>query len=136
MGDKCIFCDIVSKKIDSVTLYDDDNFIAILDKFPTAKGHILVIPKNHHKDIFDAPKETVDNALFVAKKICLALKQLGYDNINLLQNNGEIAGQSVFHFHLHIIPRAENDNVTISFNSQMEEDENLLKLKNEILKFM
>lgn len=136
MEDKCIFCDIINKKIGSVTVYEDDSFIAILDKFPTAKGHILIIPKKHHKDIFDAPNETLENALIIAKNICIALKKLGYDNINLLQNNGEVAGQSVFHFHLHIIPRKKDDNVTIEFNSQMEEDEVLLKLKDEILKFM
>lgn len=136
MEDKCIFCDIINKKIGSITVYEDNDFIAILDKFPTAEGHILVIPKSHHKDIFDAPAKTVENALVIAQKICKALKSMGYDNINLLQNNGEIAGQSVFHFHLHIIPRKENDNVKIEFNSKMEEDEKLLNMKNDILKFI
>lgn len=136
MSENCIFCKIINKEIPSVIVYEDDNFVAILDKFPTAKAHVLVIPKIHEENIFTASDITTKNILFVAKKICLALNNMGYNNINLLQNNGEIAGQTINHFHLHLVPREENDKVTIEFNSEMEDDDKLAEIKDEIVKCM
>lgn len=136
MDNNCIFCDIVNKKINSVIVYEDNDFIGILDKFPTAKAHILVIPKLHQEDIFSADDKMLSNVLVIAKKICNALKKMGYNDINILQNNGSLAGQSVFHYHVHIIPREISDNVKIEFNSQMQEDEVLINIKDEILKYI
>ncbi len=136
MENDCIFCKIINKEIPSTTIYEDESFIAILDKFPTANAHILVIPKVHQANIFEADENVLKNILVVAKKLCEALEKMGYSNINLLQNNGEVAGQTVHHLHLHLIPREENDRVVIKFDSKMEEDENLNKIKSEILKYM
>ncbi len=132
----CIFCKIVNDEIPNVKLYEDENFIAILDKFPTAKGHILVMPKKHEENIFEASELTVSLILPVIQKICLALKKMGFSEINIIQNNGEVAGQTVMHLHFHIIPRNIDDNVKIAFNSQMAEDAELNILKDEILKYM
>ncbi len=136
MENNCIFCNIANKSMNAVILYEDSKFVAILDKFPTAYGHVLIIPKVHQPNIFDADDDMLSDILIVAKKICNALKKLGYEDINILQNNGAIAGQSVFHYHMHIIPRKSDDNVKIEFDSQMQEDEDLINIKIEILKFM
>ncbi len=132
----CIFCRIVNNEMPSVKLYEDENFIAIFDKFPTAKGHILVMPKKHEENIFEASNSTISMILPIIQKICLALKKMGFSEINVLQNNGVVAGQTVMHLHFHIIPRAVDDNVNISFNSNMAEDSELLELKEEILKYI
>ncbi len=136
MANDCIFCKIINKEIPSVTIYEDDSFIAILDKFPTAYGHVLVMPKEHQENIFEASEETLKNILVVAKKILDAFKKMGIENVNLLQNNGEVAGQTVNHLHLHLIPRTSDDNVEIIFDSKMKDDSDLLNIKELITKNM
>lgn len=136
MNDNCIFCKIINKDIPSVTIYEDDLFIAILDKFPTAKYHILVLPKQHEENIFMLSKETKQNILEVVSKICNALKKLGINDINILQNNGEKAGQTVNHFHMHIIPRFDDDKEIINFYSKEEDDDILLKYRDDINRFL
>ncbi len=136
MEKDCIFCNIANKSMNAVILYEDSDFVAFLDKFPTAFGHVLIIPKVHQANIFEADDNMLAKILIIAKKICNALKELGYEDINILQNNGVNAGQSVFHYHIHIIPRKSDDNVKIEFDSKMQEDEVLNNIKNEILKFM
>ncbi len=133
---ECIFCKIVNNEMPSVKLYEDENFVAIFDKFPTVKGHILVMPKKHEANIFEASDKTINLIMPIIQRICLALKKMGYSEINLLQNNGEVAGQTVKHLHFHIIPRTTDDNVKICFDSKMAEDADLSSLKNEILKYM
>ncbi len=133
---ECIFCKIINNEIPSVKIYEDESFIAILDKFPTAKAHILVMPKKHEENIFEASEETTKNIFPVVQKIAIALKKMGYGEINILQNNGEIAGQTVMHLHIHLIPREENDNVKILFDSKMCEDFVLEEIKNKINKYL
>ena len=108
----CIFCLIANGVIPSNTVYEDDDFRAILDLSPASKGHTLLIPKEHAADLFELPEETCAKALCVAKKIAAAVKEVMHaDGVNILQNNGESAGQTVKHFHIHIIPRKEGDHV-------------------------
>lgn len=112
--DNCIFCKIAAGSIPSNTLYEDGDFRVILDISPAAKGHAIVLPKNHMADLFSIEADTASKALPVISKTAAALKKvLGCDGINILQNNGEAAGQSVFHLHFHIIPRYNNDNFVI-----------------------
>ena len=104
--DDCIFCKIANGEIPSTTLYEDEKFRVILDLGPASKGHSLVIPKEHFEDLFDLSKEYSSEVLSVAQKVGNAFKQgLSAEGFNIVQNNGEIAGQTVKHFHLHIIPR-------------------------------
>ncbi|MFI3174186.1 MAG: HIT family protein [Bacillota bacterium] len=111
----CIFCKMVNKEIPSGTLFEDDDFLVILDKFPATKGHVLVIPKVHAATIFDLSKEQSEKIFPLVTKIANQLKKnLPLEGLNLLQNNGEIAGQSVPHFHIHLIPRYKDDGVVIS----------------------
>ncbi|MBO4873347.1 MAG: HIT family protein [Lachnospiraceae bacterium] len=106
----CIFCKIAAGEIPSTALYEDDKVRVILDLGPAARGHALVLPKRHYKDATTMPKTLLGHVMKVGAKIGAAqMKAFGYDGFNLIQNNGEAAGQSVFHFHLHVIPRKAGD---------------------------
>ena len=116
MADNCIFCKIANGEIPSATLYEDEEFRVILDLGPASKGHALILPKSHAANLFELPEETAGKAMVLAKKIAATLKEgLHADGINLVQNNGEAAGQTVMHFHLHVIPRYENDTVNVNW---------------------
>ena len=108
MDNNCIFCKIAAGDIPSTTLYDDDEFRVILDLGPASVGHALILPKDHFKDVCELPAEWAAKVLPLAARIGSAMKEaLGCAGFNLVQNNGTEAGQTVFHFHLHIIPRYE-----------------------------
>ena len=108
MKDDCIFCKLANGVFETNTLYVDDQFRVIFDASPATKGHVLIIPKEHYANAFEMPEELIGDAYKLAKKIATVLKEItGCDGINILQNNGEVAGQTVFHFHIHIIPRYE-----------------------------
>lgn len=110
----CVFCDIVNGKIPCYKLYESDNVLAFLDISQATKGHTLVIPKKHYESLYDLNEEVAKEIITVAKKIALLLKdKLNVTNVNLLNNSGELAGQEVKHFHLHVIPRYTKDDVTI-----------------------
>jgi len=112
--DNCIFCKIIDGSIPSTVVYEDDDFKAIMDIAPAAKGHVLILPKKHCADLLSIDPDVAAKALGVASKIANAQKKaLGCDGINLLQNSGEAAWQSVFHLHIHLIPRYNNDNLSL-----------------------
>ena len=107
--DNCIFCKIANGEIPSATLYEDEDFRVILDLGPASKGHALILPKAHAANIYELPDETAGKAMILAKKMAGKLRDaLNCDGFNVVQNNGEIAGQTVFHFHMHLIPRYKN----------------------------
>jgi len=121
--ENCIFCKIIAGDIPSSVIYEDDDFKVILDISPAAKGHAIIIPKKHFANIFEVEDDIAGKALNVAKKVAKAIKdELGCDGINILQNNGEAAGQSVFHIHFHVIPRYHEDNVKMSWVPGKYED--------------
>lgn len=102
----CVFCKIISGEIPSHTIYEDDEFKVILDVSPATKGHALILPKKHYADIYEIEEETAGNAMKLAKRLASQMtKVLKCDGFNILQNNHEVAGQTVFHFHMHLIPR-------------------------------
>lgn len=106
----CIFCRIANGEIPSATVYEDGQVRVILDLGPAARGHALVLPKEHFKDSAAAPEALLGHVMAVGARIGEAqMKAFGADGFNLIQNNGEAAGQSVFHLHLHVIPRKEGD---------------------------
>ncbi len=108
--DNCIFCKLANGEIPTRSIYQDDTFNVILDADPATKGHALILPKDHYANLFELPDEVAAKAFVLAKKLAAVMKErLHADGLNLVQNNGEIAGQTVFHFHLHLIPRYEND---------------------------
>lgn len=116
MAENCIFCKIANGEIPAATLYEDEDFRVILDLGPASKGHALILPKQHAADLFELPYEVAAKVLPLAKTIAARLKEgLGADGINLVQNNGKAAGQTVFHFHMHLIPRYQNDTVNVTW---------------------
>ena len=129
----CIFCKIANGEIPSSTIYEDDKFRVILDLSPSAAGHALIIPKAHFRNIFDLDDATAADLFVLAKKIaCAAKKALNCDGLNIVQNNEEIAGQTVFHFHMHIIPRYINDGQSILWKPGTSDPETLKNLAAKI----
>ena len=129
----CIFCKIAAGEIPSATLYEDENFRVILDIAPAAKGHAILLPKKHAANLFEADEEMLAKALPVVKKVSAALcKTLNCDGINILQNNGEAAGQTVFHLHIHMIPRYKEDTVKIGWAQGSYSEGEAAKLAEEI----
>lgn len=127
--DDCIFCKIANGDIPSASVYEDEDFRVILDIAPAAKGHALILPKNHYSNVWELGQKESEKVMALAAKISAAQKKaLDCDGINLLQNNGEAAGQSVFHFHMHLIPRYENDGVEIPWKTLSYEEGEIEKV--------
>ena len=121
--ENCIFCKLANGDIPTATVYEDEYLRAIMDAAPANKGHIIILPKSHAADIYELEDEYVSRAFVLAKKLAVALKKLtGCDGVNILQNNGEAAGQTVFHFHVHVIPRFKNDDCAIVWKPTSYED--------------
>ncbi len=126
----CIFCKIAAGEIPSATLYEDEDFRVILDLGPASKGHALIIPKEHYRNLYDIDEDIAAKAIVLAKKMITKLTDvLGCDGYNIVQNNEECAGQTVFHFHMHMIPRYKGDKVGLGWHMGELTDED----KNEIL---
>ena len=109
MKENCIFCKIVKKELPCVKIYEDSNTLAFLDISPVNFGHTLVIPKKHFRNALDTPDKVISKLFKIGKKIAKALRKNGAHGINISMNNEEASGQSVFHTHMHIIPRFLND---------------------------
>ena len=121
--ENCIFCKLANGDIPTATVYEDEYLRAIMDAAPANKGHIIVLPKSHAANIYELEDEYVSRAFVLAKKLAVALKKLtGCDGVNILQNNGGAAGQTVFHFHVHVIPRFKDDDCTIVWKPTSYED--------------
>lgn len=135
INDDCIFCKLANGVIPTNTVFEDDDYRVILDAAPANLGHCLVLPKTHAENVFELDEELVGGAHKLAKRIAIAVKAAtGCDGINILQNNGTAAEQSVMHYHVHVIPRLESDDVTISFGSfKTEKPEEILSKISEKL---
>ena len=128
--DDCIFCKLANGEIPTATFYEDNDFRVILDLGPASKGHALILPKEHYDNLYELDDEIASKVLVLAKKMITRMtKALGCDGYNLVQNNGEAAGQTVHHFHLHLIPRYKDDQVGLGWNMGKLTDED----KEEIL---
>jgi len=131
--DNCIFCKIANGEIPSATVYEDEEFRVILDMGPASKGHALILPKSHFKDICEADPAIAEKLFPLAGKIGAAMKKgLGAAGFNVVQNNGTSAGQTVFHLHVHIIPRYEGGPVIVSWDPGKAEQEELSRTAKKI----
>jgi len=111
----CIFCRIVRREAEASIVYEDEGTIAFLDTNPIAAGHTLVVPKEHYADIFDIEPDVLQKLILATKRVALRMRDLLVaDGVNILNASGRIAEQDVFHFHMHVIPRKEDD--SIGFN--------------------
>lgn len=116
MDESCIFCKIANGRIPASTVYEDDEFRVILDLGPASRGHALILPKNHFRDVCELDEKTAAKILPLGARIGGAMKEsLGCTGFNLVQNNGGAAGQTVFHFHMHVIPRYEGGPAIVSW---------------------
>lgn len=123
----CIFCKLANGDIPTNTIYEDDNFRVFMDASPATRGHALVVPKEHFADIYEMDSEILGKALQVGQKVIKYVTPiLGCDGYNLVQNNGEVAGQTVFHFHMHLIPRYKdmnNDGMIVWTPNEVSDEE-------------
>jgi histidine triad (HIT) family protein len=133
----CVFCKIVSKEIPAEVLYENEQVISVLDINPIHFGHALILPKQHCNDFLDLPDQSYHSILQAARIVTHALVQsLKLEGYNLFSNNGIIAGQSVFHFHLHITPRYREDNIRFVLNLKKYPDGDLNRYGTMIRKFI
>ena len=124
MENNCIFCKIANGEIPAATVYEDEDFRAILDLGPASKGHGLILPKQHYANIYEIDETVAAKAFVLAKKMAGKMtKALNCDGFNVVQNNGTAAGQTVFHFHMHLIPRYEGEEDFLKWNPGTLTDE-------------
>ena len=136
----CIFCKIANGEIPSSTVYEDEDFRVILDANPAAKGHALILPKEHYANLYEIDDELAGKSMILAAKVLplgaklgtAMKKSLGCAGFNLVQNNGEAAGQTVFHFHVHVIPRYEGGPVIAGWEPGKEDPEVLAETAEKI----
>ena len=128
--DDCIFCKLANGVIPTNSLYEDDVVKVIFDAGPASSGHVLILPKEHFDNVYALDDDTAAHVFQVAVKVAKALKEgLNLEGLNIVQNNGEIAGQTVFHFHMHIIPRYKGDTVNVGWKQGEVTDEEIEKIK-------
>lgn len=124
--DNCIFCKIANGDIPTNSIYEDDDFRVILDASPATKGHSLIIPKEHYKDMYEIDEKLAAKAMSLAKKLTVHMTdKLGCDGFNILQNNREVAGQTVFHFHMHLIPRYNDGKSILTWGHEEFSDDEM-----------
>ncbi len=122
--DDCIFCKIANGDIPAATLFEDEEFRVVLDLGPASKGHALILPKDHYADLYEIDEEVAGRVFKLAKKMATKMTEaLGCDGFNIVQNNKPAAGQTVFHFHMHLIPRYDGDNAQFGWNAGSLSDE-------------
>ena len=133
--DNCIFCKLANGVIPTNSIYEDEDFNVILDMSPATKGHALILPKDHYKNLYELPEDTAADVMRLAKKMAVKMtEKLGADGFNLVQNNNEVAGQTVFHFHMHLIPRYNDDAQKIAWVPGAPTPEELVEIKNALTK--
>ena len=133
MKDDCIFCKLANGVFPTNSIYEDEDFNVILDVGPATKGHALILPKEHYDNLYELPDELAGKAMILAKKLAKKItEKLSADGLNVVQNNGETAGQTVMHYHLHLIPRYKNDGQHILWNPTEPSKEELESVRDLI----
>ncbi len=136
MSEECIFCQIVRKEKAAYLVYEDERCVAFLDAYPVNEGHTLVIPKEHYENIYDIPEDILAYMMKVSKKLAIDYRKIFHSvGLNIIQSNGSAAKQTVFHFHLHLIPRYQNDGLALFRHHFTRADNNLSKAYHKITAF-
>lgn len=134
-NDNCIFCKLANGVIPTNSIYEDEDFNVILDASPAAKGHALILPKEHYANIYEIDHKILGKAAQLAQRIIShETPILQCEGYNIVQNNGEVAGQTVFHFHMHLIPRyADDDNTNVlGWNHKLFSDDEMKEICNQM----
>lgn len=130
-----IFTKIINREIPAEILYETDKVISIIDIMPIHYGHALVIPKKEYRTFLEVPEAEIGELMIVAQKVARSLvKTFDLEGFNFFANNGEVAGQSVFHFHIHITPRYANDNISFLLNLKKYADGQMKEVADRIRK--
>ncbi|MCI9072596.1 MAG: HIT family protein [Lachnospiraceae bacterium] len=133
--DDCIFCKLANGMIPARSIYEDENFRVILDAAPATRGHALILPKEHADNLYQMSEDMIGKAFVLAKKMVDSMTEtLGCQGFNIVQNNGEAAGQTVFHFHIHLIPRYEDDGQGIFWEPRCYADDVLDEICSQLTK--
>ena len=128
--DDCIFCKLANGEIPTNAIYEDDDFKVILDAAPATRGHALILPKEHFDNLYEIDDAVAAKVLPLAKNVAAHMqKALDCDGLNLLQNNGETAGQTVFHFHMHLLPRYTDDTLNMDWKHLSFTDEEIGEIR-------
>ena len=131
--DNCIFCKLANGDIPTNTIYEDEKYRVILDLGPATRGHALILPKDHYCDLYELPDEVCGEVMKLAKRMAARMtERLQCSGFNLVQNNGESEGQTVRHFHLHLIPRYDDDKQNINWIPQEPSQEELENIRKTI----
>lgn len=131
----CVFCKILAGEIPSMKIYEDEYCIATLDIGPATDGHTLILAKEHYSDVTEVPDECLGNLFAAAKKVGkIQMEKLGADGFNIVQNNGAAAGQTVRHFHIHVIPRYEGGPIVAAWKPAEPDFEKLGEIQQKLLK--
>lgn len=131
----CIFCKLANGEIASRSIYEDEDFRVILDAAPATRGHALILPKEHADNLYQLPEEMAGRAFILAKKMAVSMTEsLGCQGFNIVQNNGEVAGQTVFHFHIHLLPRYTDDGQGLFWEPRQYSDEMLDEIRTQLEK--
>ena len=129
----CIFCKLANGEIPTNSIYEDEDFKVILDASPATKGHALILPKEHFDNIYEVDDSIAAKIFPLAKKLATAMtKKLGCDGFNVLQNNGEAAGQTVFHLHVHLLPRYKDEKAILEWDHLEFSDEEMAEIRDSL----
>lgn len=129
----CIFCKFANGDIPTNVIYEDDDFTVILDASPATKGHALILPKEHYANIYELPDDIAAKVMPLAKKLASHMTEvLHCDGFNIVQNNGEVAGQTVFHFHVHLIPRYKDGPDILGWSHESFTDEEIAAIRGSL----
>lgn len=133
MAEDCIFCSIVAGDVPAEVVDRDQDTLAFMDLNPWTRGHALVIPRRHSRDLYEVPEDDLERASVAAKRLAARMRdRLGCDGVNLLNACGPAAWQTIFHFHIHVIPRYESDSLAVPTRPQQAEPDELSAVAREL----
>jgi histidine triad (HIT) family protein len=129
----CIFCKVLAGEIPSESVYEDEHTVAVMDINPWTRGHVVVVPRRHAENLFEISDEDLQHVIVAAKRVATKVRDtLDCDGVNLLQSNGRAAWQTIFHLHVHVIPRYEDDPLQLPIRPEPAEPEELAQVAREI----
>ena len=129
----CIFCKVLAGEIPSEPVYEDEHTMAVMDINPWTRGHVVVFPRKHATNLFEIEDEELERVAVAAKRVATLVREgLDPDGVNLLQSNGRAAWQTIFHLHVHVIPRYDDDPLELPIHPERAEPEELATVAKEI----
>jgi histidine triad (HIT) family protein len=133
MPEDCLFCSILAGDVPAQMVDEDEHTVAFMDINPWTRGHALVIPRNHSRNLYDVPEDDMSQTLSAAKRLAIRMKErLGCDGVNLLNSSEPAAWQTVFHFHVHVIPRYDDDPLKLPTRPQQADQDELAQVAEQL----